>query len=339
MTQANASTSHDGSAGQSDEPDEIVPKRVDPRTSKRTITRRHSLSFGTLSEYEHERAESLSVLHTVQQHVRTKHTFAAPSTGETHDQLISEPSRPPLTRRNSTAAQSTSDSIDDFPPPPTASASDNSILTDPATPQSMTDPAPALDHENGKVSDMYVSLRQALRSGDGARVIREVHVLRTVHKNHTVAEFNMALVALHETRRSGDPITLLLETYNDMVHRSIAPNARTYVYLILALTERDHEIQRSISGLDARLKRRKLFGRQEVAIYEADEKRIEKLKAENNFASAMAMFEAALIIGARNKFPPIVYTNLLRSCAFQANVDAAIHVFAQLESRTDLIRV
>lgn len=335
MTQANASTSHDGSAGQSDEPDEIVPKRVNPRTSKRTITRRHSLSFGTLSEYEHERAESLSVLHTVQQHVRTKHTFAAPSTGEAHDQLTSEPSRPPLTRRNSTTAQSTSDSIDDFPPPPTASAPDNSIPTDPAAPQSVTDPT--LDHENGKVSDMYESLRQAARSGDGARVIRAVHVLRTMHKNPTVAEFNMALVALHETRRSGDPITLLLETYNDMVHRSIPPNARTYISLILALTERDHEVQKSISGLDARLKRRKLLGRQEVAIYEADEKRIEKLKAENNFASAMTMFEAALIIGARNKFPPMVYTNLLRSCAFQANVDAAIHVFAQLESRTDFL--
>lgn len=335
VTQANASTSHDGNAGQNDEPDEIVPKRVDPRTSKRSITRRHSLSLGTLNEYDRERTESLGILHTVQLHVRTKHTFAASSTGEACDELFSESSRPPLTRRNSTAAQSTSDSVDDLPPPPIAFASDRSIPTDPAVPQSVTEPA--LDHENGKVSDMYQSLRLAARSGDGALVIREIYVLRTTHKNPTVAEFNMALAALHETRRPGEPLTLLLETYNDMVQRSLPPNVRTYISLILALTERDHEVQKSISGLDSRIKRRKLLSREEVAIDEIDERRIEKLKAENNFGSAMAMFEAALIIGARNKFPLTVYTNLLRSCAFQANVDAAIHVFAQLESRTDFL--
>ncbi|OAX33626.1 hypothetical protein K503DRAFT_775423 [Rhizopogon vinicolor AM-OR11-026] len=335
VTQANASTSHDGNAGQSDDTDEIVPKRVDPRTSKRPITRRHSLSFGTLSEYEHERTESLSVLHTVQQHVRTKHTFAAPSTGEARDELSSESSRPPRTRRNSTAAQSTADSIDDFPSLLVSSVSDNSISTDPAAPQSVTDPA--LDHENGKITHMYESLRQAARSGDGSRVIREVHVLRTTHKSPTVAEFNMALAALQETRRPGEPLALLLETYNDMVQRSLPPNARTYISLILALTERDQEVQKTITSLDARIKRRKLLNRQEVAIYEVDEKRIEKLEAENNFSSAMSMFEAALIIGARNKVPLTIYNSLLRSCAYHANVDAAIRVFAQLESRTDFL--
>ena len=334
MTQANASTSHDGNTGQSDEADEIVPKRVDPRTSKRSITRRHSLSFGTLSEYERERTDSLGILHTVQLHVRTKHTFTASSTEEVRDELFSESSRPPLTRRNSTVAQSTSDFVDDLPPPPVALA-DRSASTDPAAPQSVTDPA--LDHENAKVSDMYESLRQAARSGDGARVIREVHALRTLHKDPIVAEFNMALAALQETRRPGEPLTLLLDTYNDMVQRSLTPNVRTYISLILALTERDHEVQKIISGLDGRVKRRKLFGRHEVATNEADENRIEKLKAENNFSTAMAIFEAALIIGARNKFPLVVYNNLLRSCAFQANVDAAIRVFAQLESRTDFL--
>ncbi|KAG1729087.1 uncharacterized protein EDB91DRAFT_1160171 [Suillus paluster] len=331
VTQANASTSHDGNNGQNDDSDEIVPKRVDPRSSKRQITRRRGLSLGALSEHEHSQAESLSVLHTVQQHVRTKHTFA-PS--EARDELPSESSRPPLTRRNSTATQSASGSIDDLPPPPVATASGKSMSTDPAAPQSVTDPA--ADDESGN-SEMYESLRRAARSGDGASVIREVHVLRTTHKNPIVAEFNMALAGLHETRRSGEPLTLLLETYNDMVQRSLTPNVRTYISLILALTERDYEVHKSIGGLDGRVKRRKLLGRQEVAMDEADEKRIEQLKEEDNFGSAMTMFEAALAIGARNKIPLSVYNNLLRSCAYQANVDAAIRVFAQLESRTDFL--
>ncbi|KAG1856308.1 hypothetical protein C8R48DRAFT_776128 [Suillus tomentosus] len=332
VTQANASTSHDGNAEQSDERDEIVSKRVEPRSSKRTITRRHSLSLGTPSEHEHGQDDSLGVLHTVQLHVRSKHTFAA--SGEALDESPSDSSRA-LTRRNSTASLSVSDSIDDLPPPPVPSVSGKSIPTDPAAPQSVADPA--ADDESGKVSAMYQSLRRAARSGDGASVIHEVHILRTTHKNPMVSEFNMALSGLHETRRPGEPLTLLLETYNDMIRRSLKPNVRTYISLILALTERDYEVHKSIGVLDGRVKRRKLIGRQEVALNEADEKRIEQLKAENNFATAMSMFDAALNVGARNKFPLAIYTNLLRSCAFQADVDAAIRVFAQLESRTDFL--
>jgi pentatricopeptide repeat protein len=122
-----------------------------------------------------------------------------------------------------------------------------------------------------------------------------------------------------------------------MIRRSLRPNIRTYISLILALTERDYEVHKAIGGLDGRVKRRKLLGRQEVAMDETDKKRIEQLKAENNFVSAMSMFDAALNVGARNKFPLAIYTNLLRSCAFQADVDAAIRVFAQLESRTDFL--
>lgn len=333
VTQANASTSHDGNSEQSDERDEIVPKRVQPRSSKRVIARRHSLSFGTLSEHEHGQTESLGVLHTVQLHVRSKHTFTA--SGEALDESPSDSSRPPLTRRNSTASLSASGSVDDLPPSPVLLASGKSIPTDSAAPQSVTDPA--AEDETGKVSEMYQSLHRAARSGDGAHVIHEVHVLRTTHKSPTVSEFNMALSGLHDTRRPGEPLTLLLETYNDMIKRSLTPNVRTYISLILALTERDYEVHKAIGGLDGRLKRRKLLGRQEVAVDEADKKRIEQLKAENNFVSAMSMFDAALNVGARNKFPLVIYTNLLRSCAFQADVDAAIRVFAQLESRTDFL--
>lgn len=333
VIQANASTSHDGNGEQSDERDEIVPKRVQPRSSKRVITRRHSLSLGSLSEHEHGQSEPLGVLHTVQLHVRSKHTFTG--SGDALEEPPSDSSRPPLTRRNSTASLSASGSIDDLPPSPVPSASGKIIPTDPAAPQSVTDPA--ADDETGKVSEMYHSLRLAARSGDGARVIHEVHTLRTIHKNPTVSEYNMALSALLDTRRPGEPLSLLLATYNDMKRRSLRPNVRTYISLILALTERDYEVHKAIGGLDGRVKRRKLLGRQEVAIDEADAKRIEQLKAENNFVSAMSMFEAAMNVGARDKFPLVVYTNLLRSCAFQADVDAAIRVFAQLESRTDFL--
>jgi pentatricopeptide repeat protein len=51
----------------------------------------------------------------------------------------------------------------------------------------------------------------------------------------------------------------------------------------------------------------------------------------------MSLFEAAIAIAwNRTIFPLTVYANLLRSCAYHSNVDAAIHIFAHLERRSDL---
>lgn len=150
---------------------------------------------------------------------------------------------------------------------------------------------------------------------------------------HT-AEFNMALEALHETRRPGEPLNVLLDTYNDMIKLSVVPNTRTYLILILALTDRDHEIHRTIVSLEARSKRRL---RSEPITSLPDQQRIEQLRSENNFGSAMSLFEAATAIAwNRTIIPLTVYANLLRSCAYHSNVDAAIHIFAHLERRSDL---
>jgi pentatricopeptide repeat protein len=120
-----------------------------------------------------------------------------------------------------------------------------------------------------------------------------------------------------------------------MIKRSVVPNTRTYLILILALTDRDYEVNKAIMSLKAKMKRRLRY---ESADHSLEETRIEQLRSENNFASAMSLFEAASTITWNRKIIPLpIYSNLIRSCAFHSNVDAAIHVFAHLERRSDLL--
>ena len=146
----------------------------------------------------------------------------------------------------------------------------------------------------------------------------------------------MALEALHDTRRSGEPLNLILETYNDMLKHSLLPNLKTYFVLVLALTDRDHEIHKIVHTLQMRSKRRELAGRIESVGHVTDGERVKQLRAENNFGSAMSLFEAIIAINGNDRLPPQIYAALLRSCSYHASVDSAIHVFAQLENRHDI---
>ncbi|KIL60506.1 hypothetical protein M378DRAFT_26471 [Amanita muscaria Koide BX008] len=64
----------------------------------------------------------------------------------------------------------------------------------------------------------------------------------------------MALDALVSTRRAGEPLTLLMETYNEVL--SLIPTIRTYTLLVQALTDRDFEVQQVIRTIQTRIQRR-----------------------------------------------------------------------------------
>ncbi|KIK93846.1 hypothetical protein PAXRUDRAFT_828557 [Paxillus rubicundulus Ve08.2h10] len=143
--------------------------------------------------------------------------------------------------------------------------------------------------------------------------------------------------------------------YNALVAQGLTPDLETYIQMILELTERDHEVQKTLQMLEYRAKRQRLSGRaianvEQVSTAESDDERKAALLAEDNFATAIAIFEAACITpqvapasteageGRRAPlalhFPLSVYHGLLRSCAAHANVDAAIRIYTQLEARS-----
>ncbi|KAL6304056.1 hypothetical protein BKA93DRAFT_826051 [Sparassis latifolia] len=147
-------------------------------------------------------------------------------------------------------------------------------------------------------------------------------------KYSNTALYNAALVALSQVRKPGESLQAILETYNEMLSRSILPNMKTYSILIHALTDRDHEIQKALPVLEWRASHEQMSSSQA-------QQEIEKLQAENNFGSAFTLFQTVCAI-PRARPTVNIYNRLLRSCAIHSNVDAAIYVFAHLEQRKDV---
>ncbi|KAJ7719606.1 hypothetical protein B0H14DRAFT_3628973 [Mycena olivaceomarginata] len=329
VTQAHATTS-----AQADDPEDLPVKRVSVDPPPRTRPRSHSLSGTT----------ELGVLKTVQLHARSRHAFSSlaqvhrdpppppvlvrrnstsqsPSTPTSVDE--SSRSAPLLVRRNSTSSNSASHSastpptsVEELPRsrPPTPRA------TDPAAPQTVTSPYPD--------SPAWTAIRNAHRTRDPAQVAQAVRDLIDHVPHPSVREYNCALEALRDTRRPGEPLILLMQTYNAMLQKQLLPNLRTYFELITAITDRDHEIFTTITALEARAKR--------GTASTTDAQRIEHLRAENTFDSAMKLFETINTSDGAPRIPLYLYVALLRSCANHMHQDAALHILTALEARKDI---
>ncbi|KAJ7621648.1 hypothetical protein DFH06DRAFT_1482409 [Mycena polygramma] len=322
VSQAHPITSQDGSLGQTDDAEDLPARRVSVHASRRTRPRSHSLSTPPPSE--------LGVLKTVQLHARSRHAFGSLAAAH-HDP---QPAPPVLVRRNSTssnssgsthsASQSTNaTSVEGLEAPPSRSQTPHA--TDPAAPQTVV--PPFTETPKGD-STVLTAIRDAAYSGDPALVAQAVRNLVDNVPNPSVREYNTALEALRETRSAGEPLTLLMQTYNAMLKRSLLPNLRTYFELITAITDRDHEIYTTITALEARARR--------GTASPTDPQRIAHLQAENTFDSAMKLFETVNTSDGAQRIPLYLYVALLRSCANHARQDAALHILSALEARTDI---
>ncbi|KLO17511.1 hypothetical protein SCHPADRAFT_846456 [Schizopora paradoxa] len=326
VTQANSATSQDPLRSQTDDEEELRSFRpAAVTTQSRTRPRSSSLSLSGTGRSK--RADSFGVLKTVQLHqARAKHALARVLPNE----LDEAPSRPVQVRRNSISATSASDAAEspqifDKPLPDTFS-------TDPAAPQTAIPPDNTLTESNGDSEGdwaVYNRLQAARRSGDYATVLAEVKNFRENHPNPTVKEYNLAISALFQSRKTGRSLKDILETYNEMLLRQVIPNLRTYKVMILALTERDAEVHREIERLEANIQMHPMMEKPPGT----EQIQLDRLKGENNFEAAMTMFNALQTIVSQ-KFPLAmrVYNGLLRSCANAGDVDAAIRMFAHLEA-------
>jgi pentatricopeptide repeat protein len=357
VTQANIITTQDGNFFQSDDADESTPRRhVLPTTQKRHRVRSSSVSLSGTGR--NERGEKMGVLKTIQLHARSRHVFAPVETlASAKERLLAEAvdlvdvsPRPLLVRRNSTSAplsplldastppiplptpppeldQTTQEQpIATLTPPvnePTSTSTDTTTqtVTPPPTPQNFS-------------TDEYIAKFASCEKEESAYIVSDT--IQKMLQDPTppkVEQFNAGLHALFRTRRSGEPLTNIIRLYNNMLDASVVPNIETYEILIQALTTRDFEVHHAIMSLELRLKNRPLLGRWEFTNHNLTDARLEKLRAEDNFGSAMSLFESVLAIKGLDVLCRSAFVTLIRSCAFHSNVNAAIHVFAQLERR------
>ncbi|KAK7471322.1 hypothetical protein VKT23_002731 [Stygiomarasmius scandens] len=289
--------------------------------------RSHSLSYSPK-----ERAQKLGVLRTVQLHARSKHVFASPERPDHVEASVGEcvrpvsPTRLVRSRSNSTASVVSPESESLVPPPPP--------------------PAQVEVSEEAKWSpwwDALMTARQSGKADEATKVVRAfrsavllgIDSLSSLKPTPTsslsspsprstkaqlppgahipvLPEFNLALEALVATRTPGEPLTLLLQLYGDLIKlgqlysqqgktaeaNQLKPNKRTYFSMVRALCDRDSEVVWAIENIGTRNKWRTNLGSSLTEqVYEpTDMKQLELFKAENNFRSAMALFQAYIAL-------------------------------------------
>ncbi len=173
-------------------------------------------------------------------------------------------------------------------------------------------------------------LLSAQESGDPNVVAEAVAQFRPSARDTKAdtSAFNYALQALYVTRR-GESAVPMLETYNDMINLSVQPDARTYGLLLMAMTERDFELGTHIKSLSDAIKRHRLGLEKNKAPH--FQRRIQVLSQEHkdNFASVLSLFYTA-----KNTVEPLplkVHIDVMRTCGFHSNIDAALQVFYHVE--------
>ena len=339
VAQANTSSTDTGVTYQddTDESRPTLPQTAakSTRVVRKQRSRSQSFSLGSDAIATAERAKSLGVLQAVQQHARLHHAFVGsyrPQRVLEDAETASRPPTPRLVRRNSTASTVSFSSLPDdisLSSRPTPSVD----LTDSAHPQSILAsefrPSSPLHTRHATPASTALTDSQFL---DPFEVHAELLTLRQPNYESTVSNWNNVLDKLAAIRKRNEQPTEILQTYNDMVTRSIQPNWRTYTTLINVLTARDEEVYWSIDIISKRIEKRHTLGISDHAENFVDQRRLEALRGEQNFPSALRLFSAASA-NSKYSFPAPLYIALLQSCARHQNVKAAIHLFTHLERR------
>ncbi|KAF9475906.1 hypothetical protein BDN70DRAFT_813231 [Pholiota conissans] len=332
VIQANAVTSHDGQSIQADDQEELAPKRsILPTSGRKPRMRSSSVSMGSGRK---ERGEKLGVLKTVQLHTRGKHAFAPDTMASAKERLLAEPlpvvpptTQPLLVRRNSTSAPLSPLLKGAEAPVPSPAASKQA-----EAPKRSTKEEKKAPKHTGPFEKEISHLRYLANTGDNEGIAKAVRQLLAKHEKPSVEVFNAILSAYAKTRAEGSPLGPIIDVYNVMLNKSVLPNVETYETLILVLTTRDQEIHRVKLSMDVRMKKRPLIGRSESTSEELDQERRAQLEKEDNFGSAMSLFEGVLAVGGKDQLQPGTFVRLMSCAANHSDVHAAIHIFAQLES-------
>ncbi|KAH9056399.1 hypothetical protein EDB87DRAFT_1233403 [Lactarius vividus] len=318
----------------SDESRPIVPQTA-PRSTqvaRKPRSRSQSFSLGSDAVAAAERARSLGVLKAVQQHARLHHAFAGPVRPQQvleDYELASRPPTPRLVRRNSTASATSYGGIsDDIPSssPPVTPVDP----TDPSQPQTIF--SPELPPNSPPPRSRPSTPGPKTSTLNPFKVRARLLELRQPGYESTVDDWNDILERLVALRRHNERPTEILQAYNDMVTRSILPNIRTYVTLINVLTARDKEVFLTVEHISKRIEARHALGLADCKENFVDQRRIEALRGEQNFPSALRLFTAASA-NPLFVFPATLYIALLSSCAHHQNVREAIRMFAHMERR------
>ncbi|KAI0693474.1 hypothetical protein BC835DRAFT_1306715 [Cytidiella melzeri] len=136
--------------------------------------------------------------------------------------------------------------------------------------------------------------------------------------------FNTALRALLITRGKRNSNAAILRLYNLMTSSSVKPDGTTYELLIAAITTKEHDHKLAIDMYQKTLPL--LAG--DAASMAKREETIAKIEKQSSLPLAVALFQLACK-DSTIALPPIVYDQLLRTCADKLHMDAGTLIFSE----------
>ncbi|KAL0576220.1 hypothetical protein V5O48_005756 [Marasmius crinis-equi] len=329
VTQANFTIAvDDGSFIQIEDEEEATPP-VSGKKRASVHSQRHRLRSQSLSHSQHE--HRLSVLKTVQKlHSHSRRAFEARSNSTATNASTQQPVEDRLLEMEAPSPPSVEEA--------TAKEEESSVQplsTDPSSPQSALPLQPANRAPSPSTPSSPLPSRRlsfVSRNKDREYTTQAVFsFLQSLEEPSPITpdlqDFNNALKALYQTRTAGEPLTLLLQTYNALLSKDFHPDVQTYLIMIRALVDRHGELSAAVAQWHNDAKWQAPTAHQVETTFV----RIEQ-ELQSTLPNALSLFRAMIEKDpSAEDVPPFIYKNLLRICASHGNYKGAIAVWEVVE--------
>lgn len=133
--------------------------------------------------------------------------------------------------------------------------------------------------------------------------------------------YEAVIEAYGKLRKSNQPLTPMLNAYQEMVQSGVQPSSQTYALLIRSLCNRDSEVQKTVSML-----------RRQIARTGNAVDNLGDLENEKNMEKALALFNKAVTEKSTQDFDIELYNSLLRGLSFKGNTEDGLYIYEHLES-------
>ncbi|KAI9334184.1 hypothetical protein BD770DRAFT_402526 [Pilaira anomala] len=133
--------------------------------------------------------------------------------------------------------------------------------------------------------------------------------------------YEAVITAYGKLHKANQPITPLLNAYQDMVATGTPPSSKTYATLIRSLCSRAHEVQMTTNMLHRK-----------IARTGATVDNLGDLESEKNMEQALAIFIQAVKDQRTQAFDTDLYNRLLHGLASRGNTEDALYIYEHLES-------
>ncbi|OBZ91187.1 Pentatricopeptide repeat-containing protein 5, mitochondrial [Choanephora cucurbitarum] len=133
--------------------------------------------------------------------------------------------------------------------------------------------------------------------------------------------YEAVIEAYSRLRKHNQPLTPMMNAYQDMIASGAKPTSQTYALLIRTLCSRHGEVQKTVNML-----------RRQMARSGGHVSNLVELENEHNIEKALDLFNKAVSEKCTQDFDTELYNTLIRSLSFKGNKQDGIYIYEHLES-------